>query len=93
MTEQPTAAQCNEALQLVTKLVAAREGPTEAKAWRQLNVYCPDWVVMARDFWIRPRDASSGPSGAGRDAARVRAARPEISIVRARDQDFGKCLM
>ena len=39
------------------------------------------------------RDASGKPSSARRNAARVRAARSEISIVRAHDQDFGKCLL
>src|SRR5262249_21136530 len=38
-------------------------------------------------------DAGGETSSAGRNAARVGAARSEISIVRAHDQDFGKCLM
>ena len=38
-------------------------------------------------------NAGGKPSSAGRNAARVRAARSEISIVRAHDQDFGKCLL
>jgi hypothetical protein len=38
-------------------------------------------------------DAGGMPSSGGRNAARVRAARSEISIVRAHDQDFGKCLL
>jgi hypothetical protein len=39
------------------------------------------------------RDASGKPSSARRNAARVRVARSEISIMRAHDQDFGKCLL
>lgn len=56
MTNRSTATECDDALNNATEVLAARAGaPTDPRAWCQLLMHAPDWVVLERAEKIKQR--------------------------------------